>query len=139
MILAFLLEQWMLVSALLVLVALLIVHENKKSGSSVTPQVLAQMVNKQDAKVIDVREVAEYKQGHIVDALNIPYAKFAERKTELDKFKQQPIILVCKMGQSVSAAAKQLHQDGFAQVYRLNGGMMEWKASAMPIVKGKNK
>lgn len=127
----------MLVSALLVLAILLFAHEHKKSGSSVSPQLLAQLVNKQNAKVIDLRDANEFKQGHIVDAINIPFAKFAERKSELDKFKDVPIILVCKMGQSVGGAAKQLHQSGFADVYRLSGGMMEWKSSAMPLVKGK--
>jgi rhodanese-related sulfurtransferase len=134
MFIQFLFEQWMLVSLLLVLVIFFFNMESRKAGATVSPQVLSQMVNKQDAVLLDIRDSGDFSGGHIVGSLNIPVAKFAERKVELEKHKAHPIIVVCKMGQSASGIAKQLTQDGY-QVFRLRGGISEWQSSQMPLVK----
>lgn len=135
MFLEFLLQQWPLASALAVTVLLLVLHESKRSGNSVTPQQLTNLVNNQQATVIDLRDQADFRKGHIVDAINIPYAKLNERIGELDDLRERPVIFVCKMGQFSSAAGKQLMAKGFKQVYRLNGGIGEWQASQLPLVK----
>jgi len=44
-------------------------------------------------------------------------------------------VLVCKMGQSAGAAGRKLRTDGFLDVRRLSGGMTEWNASNLPVVK----
>lgn len=130
----FLAAQWMLVAALLVCVTLLIRHESLKGGPSLTPQQLVNQVNQQQAVVVDLRDSKEFQQGHIVDAINIPHAKLADRMAELEPYKQQPLILVCKIGQHAGAAGKQLTAAGFEQVSRLGGGMMEWNSSQLPLV-----
>ena len=78
---------------------------------------------------------ADFKQGHIVDALHIPASKLAERAAELEKYKDKPIVLVCKMGQQSGAAGKQLRSQGFDKVYKMTGGMMEWGNLQLPLVK----
>lgn len=135
MFLEFVLLQWPLVGALVVTVILLILHESRRSGATVTPQKLTQLVNKQEGVVIDLRDQAEFRKGHIVDAINIPYAKLNERIGELDDLRERPIILVCKLGQYSSAAGKQLQQQGFKQVYRLSGGISEWQVAQLPLIK----
>ncbi|MCF7982121.1 MAG: rhodanese-like domain-containing protein, partial [Pseudomonadales bacterium] len=57
------------------------------------------------------------------------------RLAELEKYKDRPIILVCKMGQHSGAAAKVLAKAGFEQVIRMSGGMAEWGSSNLPVVK----
>lgn len=131
----FLLQQWPLASALVVAVLLLIFHESKRAGSTVTPQQLTNLINRQQAAVIDLRDQAEFRKGHIVDAINIPYAKLDERIEELEKLREKPIVLVCKLGQYSSAAGKQLLQKGFKQVYRLSGGIGEWQNAQLPLIK----
>lgn len=135
MFLEFVLLQWPLVGALVVTVILLILHESRRAGATVTPQQLTQLVNKQQGAVIDLRDQAEFRKGHIVDAINIPYAKLNERISELDDLRERPIILVCKLGQYSSAVGKQLQQQGFKQVYRLSGGISEWQAAQLPLIK----
>lgn len=135
MFLEFILQQWPLVGALAVTVLLLIFHESRRAGATVTPQQLTNLVNQQQAAVIDLRDQAEFRKGHIVDAINIPYGKLQERADELDKLRERPIILVCKLGQFSSAAGKQLMQKGFKQVYRLSGGISEWQGAQLPLVK----
>ncbi len=135
MFLEFVMQQWPLVSALVVAVLLLIFHESRRAGATVTPQQLTNLVNQQQATVIDLRDQAEFRKGHIVDALNIPYAKLGEHMGELEKLQERPVILVCKLGQYSSAAGKQLMQKGFKQIYRLSGGISEWQAAQLPLIK----
>lgn len=122
-------------SALAVCVALLIMHESRRGGKTVTPQQLVSLVNGQNAAVVDLREAVEFRKGHIVDAINIPYGKVDSRWSELEALSERPVILVCKMGQFSSAIGKRLLAKGFKQVYRLGGGVSEWQVSQLPLVK----
>ncbi len=133
--LEFFLQQWVLFAALLAVVVMLVVHETRKSGPSLTPQQAINLVNAEEGVFVDLRDAAEYKAGHIVDAVHIPAAKLAARMDELGKFKQRPVVLVCKMGQSAGAAGKQLKAAGFEKVYKMGGGMMEWGNLQLPTVK----
>ena len=132
--LEFLTEQWILVAALLAVAAMLFMHETRKSGPSVSPQQAINLINTEQGVFLDLRDAADYKQGHIVDALHIPAAKLPERIAELEKYKNKPIVLVCKMGQQASAAGKQLKAKEFDKVYKMTGGMMEWGNLQLPTV-----
>jgi len=132
--LEFVSQQWMMVAALSAVVFMLFFHESRKSGPAVSPQQAISMVNSQDGVFLDLREAGDYKQGHIVDALHLPAAKLESRMAELEKFKNNPIVLVCKMGQQASAAGKTLKAGGYEQVYKMSGGMMEWSNLQLPVV-----
>ncbi len=54
--------------------------------------------------------------------------------SELDKYKNKPVVLVCKMGQQSGAAGKQLKAANFEDVYKMSGGMMEWGNLQLPTV-----
>jgi rhodanese-related sulfurtransferase len=132
--LEFLTQQWILTLALLVVVVMLVLHEARKSGPSVSPQQAINLINGESGVFLDLRDSADYKQGHIVDAMHIPATKLAARMAELDRYKDKPIVLVCKMGQQSSAAGKQLKAGGFNQVYKMTGGMMEWSNLQLPVI-----
>lgn len=130
----FLAQQWMLATALLAVIVMLIMHEARKSGPSLSPQQAINMVNGDDGVFLDLRDAADFRKGHIVSAINIPSAKLTERMVELEKYKDKPIVLVCKMGQQASAAGKQLKAADYGQVYKMSGGMMEWGNLQLPTV-----
>ncbi len=132
--LEFLTQQWILAAALLAVIILLFVHETRQSGPSISPQKAINMVNAEQGVFLDLRDAADYKRGHIVDAVHIPSAKLAEKMAELEKYRDKPIILVCKAGQHASAAGKQLKGNNFEQVYKMTGGMMEWSNLRLPTV-----
>ena len=131
----FLAQQWILVGALAVAVALLWHHESRKSGQSLTPQQAINLVNTENGVFLDLRESGEFGQGHIVNAINIPASKLDARLAELEKYRDKPIILVCKMGQNSGAVGKKLNAQGYPGVYRMGGGMMEWGNLQLPLVK----
>ena len=131
----FLVQEWILVAALLSVVALFFNLESRRSGKNLTPQQAINLVNSEEGVFVDLRDAAEFGKGHISEALNIPATKLDERVAELDKYRQKPIILVCKMGQATGAVGKKLNAKGFDQVYRMGGGMTEWSACQLPLVK----
>jgi rhodanese-related sulfurtransferase len=132
--LEFLTQQWILAAALLAVVAMLLMHETRKSGPSLSPQKAINIVNAEQGVFLDLRDAGDYKQGHIVDALHVPSAKLADRMAELEKYRNKPIVLVCKMGQQSGAAGKQLKAGNFEKVYKMTGGMMEWRNLQLPTV-----
>ena len=127
-------EQWLLVTILAVLVSGLIVVEGKRGGDSLSFHQLTTLVNQGNAVVVDVRETKEFKTGHIVNALNIPHLKLGDRLGELNKHKEKTIIVVDKMGQHAGASGRLLKENGF-NVNRLQGGMSEWQAQNLPVIK----
>jgi len=119
-----------------VLLALFIRNETQRGGRGVSPQELVNLVNKEGAVVLDVRDSKEFASGHIVDALNVPHTALESRLAELEKYKEKPVTIVCKMGQHAGAAGTVLRKAGFASVTRLVGGMTEWRNQNLPVVKG---
>jgi rhodanese-related sulfurtransferase len=135
MFLEFLMQQWILVAALLSALGMLLFHETRKAGPALSPQQAITLVNSEDGVFLDVREGNDYKQGHIADALHIPFAKLKSREDELKAYRERPVIIVCKMGQQAGAAAKQLRAAGFSKVYKMAGGMLEWRNLQLPLVR----
>jgi len=119
----------------LVLLVAFLVLESRRGGASVSPQKLSYLVNKEDAVVLDIRETNEYGQGHITDALNIPFTKLQQRIGELNNHKEKTVILVCKMGQHSGAAGRVLAKNSFKDVRRLSGGISSWTSEGLPLVK----
>jgi len=139
-ILLFASEQWLLITALAAAVWGLAWVDNRRAGNSLTPHALTTLVNGDEATVIDLRDKAQFESGHIVGSLNLPFAQLqpqlaAGAATELDKYQQQNLVLVCQMGQQSSHLAKKLKPDNFKGVYRLAGGIGEWQNAQMPLVK----
>lgn len=132
--LEFVAQQWIQFLALLVLVVMLVLHEARKSGPSLSPQEAINLVNAEGGVFLDLRDAGDYKKGHIANAINIPAAKLPDRMVELEKYSEKPIVLVCKMGQQSGAAGKQLRAANYSRVYKMSGGMMEWSNLQLPTV-----
>ena len=130
----FISEQWVLVSFLMVFVYLFAWTEKNKAGAAVGLHELTRMVNADEAVVLDIRDSKDFAEGHIVNAINIPFNKVAGRVSELNKYKDSTIILVDKMGQHTGSVGKQLSREGYT-VKRLRGGVAEWSAQNLPLVR----
>ncbi len=130
----FVVEQWILVAILVALVVAFLVLESRKGGSTVSHHEATRLLNSGQAILVDLRDNKEFKAGHIVDAINIPYANLSSKVDDLEKHKAKQIIVVDKMGQHAGAAGKILRDKGF-QVVRMQGGMMEWTQQNLPVVK----
>ena len=94
-----------------------------------------QLMNRDDALVVDLRLAAEFAKGHILGARGIPLADLERRAGELDKHKAKPVILYCGDGNRAGGAAAQLRKNGFANVVNLTGGYAAWQQAGLPVEK----
>lgn len=76
------------------------------------------------AVIVDVRESAEYREGHIPRAKHISLSQLVYRLKEVPKDKT--VVVVCRSGNRSSKAAELLGEAGFRNVYNLSGGMDKW-------------
>ena len=128
-------QHYYLVAAWVLTLVLLLWTEKRKAGKSVSPAEATRLINKEHGVILDIRQRKEWDTGHITGAHHIPFADLDRRMSELDKFRDKPVIVVCNMGQAAGSAAKKLKAARYTQVVRLSGGMTEWKAQNMPIIK----
>jgi len=131
----FISNHFILVSIFLFLLVAFVINEGKQGGAAITTSSLVNLVNREGAVIVDVRDMKEYGAGHIAGAVNMPYASIDSRIAELEPYKEKPIVLVCKMGQHAGAIGRKLKASGYENVRRLSGGMAEWSANSLPVVK----
>ncbi|WP_122817945.1 rhodanese-like domain-containing protein [Nocardioides pantholopis] len=82
------------------------------------------------AAVVDVREPAEYAEGHVPGAVNIPMGRLTDRLGELDR--DRPVYVVCASGNRSSAMVDVLTAAGFDAV-NVAGGTSAWVRSGRPV------
>ena len=103
--------------------------------SRLGPVQATQLINSEDAVVIDVRAESEFRQGHIINAVNVPESEIASQGKALEKYKSDTVITVCSTGQISTKAAAALKQLGFEKVHMLTGGLNAWHAASLPLSK----
>lgn len=128
-------NHYLLVAAFFMILGALLVTESRKSGKGVSIHEAVQLINKSAAVVLDVRGVNDFKEGHIVDAINIPVSELNKRLGELDDYRNIPIIVTCAVGQHAGTVGRQLTAAGFSNVVRLSGGISAWRAASLPVIK----
>jgi NADPH-dependent 2,4-dienoyl-CoA reductase/sulfur reductase-like enzyme/rhodanese-related sulfurtransferase len=72
--------------------------------------------------IIDVREKAEFENGHIIGAVNIPLSEIRERIDEIPK--DRDVYLHCRTGQRSYNAALLLQYLGYQKVYNVAGSFL---------------
>lgn len=78
---------------------------------------------------IDVREEWEYEEDNL-GADNIPLGELAHQMSQLEKFKQEEIVVHCRSGARSGNAKKFLETNGFTQVRNVVGGILAFRALA---------
>ena len=86
------------------------------------------------AFVLDVREPAEWADGHIPGATLIPLGELPSRLADVPGARS--IVVVCRSGNRSAAGRDILLEAGFASVTSLDGGITDWAAAGMPIETG---
>ena len=104
-------------------------------GASVNTLQATQLMNRENALVLDVRDAASYAAGHILGAKNLPLAELEKRIDELDKHKKRPVIVMCEIGNSSTRAVRVLKSRGFERAFNLTGGFRAWLQGSLPVEK----
>ncbi|MEO8807798.1 MAG: rhodanese-like domain-containing protein [Burkholderiaceae bacterium] len=89
-----------------------------------------------DIQIIDVREPQEFNDtlGHIRGARLLPLSELSARAREIDR--ERPVVTVCRSGARSAQATVMLQKAGVKDIANLAGGMLRWRAEAMPVEDG---
>ena len=127
-----------LFAALGIIIALILRMEIKRAltgTQTVTPAQAVQLINKEDALILDIREDNELAQGSIRGSKHFALSILKQRVDELKQYTDKPVIAYCKMGNRSSEACNILRQNDFTNVLSLKGGLEAWKNENLPVVK----
>lgn len=101
-------------------------------GQEVDATGAVQLINHENALVLDVREASEFNAGHIANAKHIPVGQLANSLKTLDKHKELTIVVNCRSGGRSAMACGVLRKNGFTKVYNLKGGITAWQQANLP-------
>ncbi|MBN8264219.1 MAG: rhodanese-like domain-containing protein [Xanthomonadales bacterium] len=101
------------------------------------PAEVTALINHGNALLVDVRGASDFEKGHIAGSKNVQMTQFDPENKQLAPAKSLPVVMVCKVGQTASFAARRLRKAGFTDVAVLEGGIQAWQAADLPLVKGK--
>jgi rhodanese-related sulfurtransferase len=84
--------------------------------------------------ILDVRTPGEFMTGHIQDAQNIDFesGSFESQIESLDK--NGTYAVYCRSGNRSGQAVKVMQDAGFKNIYNLDGGVIDWANSGLPLV-----
>ncbi len=131
-------NHWQLVLALAVILTITLINElvsQKKRGKELSTSAAIEMINHENAVVIDLRDADAFSAGHIIDAIHASADDLGEKQSE--KYKTKPVILVCARGLQSATLAAKLRVKGFTKLRVLAGGMSAWQTAGLPLIKGK--
>lgn len=122
-------------SVFLLLLSFTILSCNGQSSKNITdidPKAFSEKITTTpNAQIIDVRTPQEFTSGHIDNAVNIDWLSdnFVVNTQKLDKTK--PVFVYCKTSNRSPQAAKKLEELGFATIYNMKGGLLQWDAEGL--------
>jgi len=132
----FIQHHWQLWLALFIIILLIAINEwltKKKQAQRRSPQGVVELMNHENAVVFDLRDAEAFKKGHIIQAIQAGTTEI--QATKMKPYQTKPIILVCARGQQSTALGMKLRQQGYTQVFILEGGMSAWQNAGLPLVK----
>lgn len=81
-------------------------------------------------QLIDVRSSAEFAEGHITGAKNIPLQELQQQLAHISQDK--PVMLYCRSGNRSGMALRMLQGAGYEDVYNI-GGIGSLAAQGLPL------
>lgn len=101
--------------------------EVKQSYINITAEEAKEIMDS-DAEyvIVDARTAEEFAEGHIPEAILIPYDEIAEKAESLLTDKNQTILVYCRSGRRSKLAAEELLKLGYTDI-REFGGIIDWK------------
>jgi rhodanese-related sulfurtransferase len=135
----FALNHVLLVTAFVALLAMLAGTELRHRFGKVrdiAPGEATRLINHENAVLVDMRNDKDYRDGHIVNAVQVPADK-NEAAGKLEKFRDRPLIVCCRSGNQSLRLCTELSKQGFASVYNLKGGLNAWQQAGLPLSKGR--
>ena len=92
---------------------------------------VAQVKDRDDVYLLDVREQWEYDEGHIPGVTLLPLGEVPTRMSEIPTDKE--VIVTCRSGNRSGQAVDFLRQNGFDNVHNMQGGIVAWEQAGYEV------
>lgn len=102
-------------------------------GPDVDAKALAEIKDRPDVYVLDVREQWEYDEAHIPGVTLLPMNSVPNRLSEIPTDKA--VVVTCRSGNRSGQVVEFLRQQGFTNVHNMTGGILAWQAAGLPVEK----
>ena len=98
----------------------------KAMYEQITPEEAKKIIDSGEEHIIlDTREQDEYDEGHIPNAILIPYTEIENKAEEMLPDKDAQILVYCRSGRRSKIAAESLSKLGYTNVKEF-GGIIDW-------------
>jgi rhodanese-related sulfurtransferase len=108
----------------------------RRKGVDISPVEAVTLINS-GAQPVDIRAVAQYEKGHLLDARNIPLADFDQHLAALEKLKDRGLLVYCENGTTSAKAVEKLKERGITTAKSLRGGLTAWRGENLPVFAGR--
>ena len=88
--------------------------------------------------LIDLRERADYDQGHLPGAVSVPFAEFEGRLNSLKLTQAETVVLYSAVDARARDATKHLYDKGYQGALTLKGGIDAWRAAGQLLEKAQS-
>jgi rhodanese-related sulfurtransferase len=124
---------WSLAGAILLALLATELFRLLRGQRPIPPGEAVRLINSSDAVVVDVRSAADYRKGHILNAVHVPLAGIDQRAKEIAKDHDRTVICYCAMGSAALQACAKLRKLGYHDVHALKGGLNAWQGAGLPV------
>lgn len=131
----FFVDYWYLFAAALISGGMLfwpMIRKGAVGGISAAEAV--QLINRERAVMVDVRDSARYAAGHVAGSKSVPLDTL-KTSSALPKNKNLPVVLVCDTGAHSARGVLILKERGYANAHSLKGGVASWREANLPVEK----
>lgn len=91
----------------------------------ITPLDAKALIEKGELNIADIRDAMNFSAGHICRAQHVDNANLQDFMAQASP--TQPLLVCCYHGMSSRSAAEFFAQQGYQEVYSLDGGYEMWK------------
>lgn len=76
--------------------------------------------------ILDVRNEDEFAKGHLKNAIQIPVKELKENLSDIEKFKDDLVLVYCRSGKRSAEAVDILKENGFKNLVHMKDGIYKW-------------
>lgn len=105
----------------------LVAEARENAGRTDPDEVKRSLDSGEGITIVDVREPAEYEEGHLPGAMLVPRGLLEYRAATDLPDKDRRIITHCALGGRGALAASTLTEMGYTNVANMEGGMKGWR------------
>jgi rhodanese-related sulfurtransferase len=99
-------------------------------GPDYTPQEVAELLERGEIQLIDVRQPEEHQAGRIGGDRLIELNRLAAEVDTIDR--SRPVVFYCRSGSRSAMATEAFRGAGF-DAHNMLGGLLDWQASGLPL------